>query len=186
MVEHMKLVADSAPYSSDNRLSGFILLVVIATPLMVLPVYLLMAPPPALAGAAPAALAFAIGSLMVVLLFGLFLKTRGYLFKIPFRVYDEGVLIQPTAHIRPKVIEWLDLSSLELWVGIPYKKSDSGCAALTPAGEVKSTELFKSKDSLMEFISVIRPSIEEKGMKMVEENEGDSYFSVKFRRSLPF
>lgn len=180
----MNLIADSAPYSSDNRLSGFILLVVIATPLMVLPIYLLVAPPPGLAGAA--ILAFAIGSLMVLLLFGLFLKTRGYLFKIPFRVFDTGVMIQPIAHIRPKIIEWLDLSSLELWTGISYKKSDSGCAALTPSGEVKSTELFKDKESLKEFVSSIRTFLEEKGMKMVEEDEGDSSYSVKFRRSLPF
>jgi len=182
----MKLVADSARYSSDNRFSGFMLLVLLSSPLVIISTSLLLTPPELFEHAMPAALAFAIGSIAVLLLFGLFLKTRGLIFKIPIRVYEDGVLVQPTSQIRPKVIEWMDLMSLELWEGLPYKKTKSGAVALTPAGEIKSTELFKGKEPLKEFINTIRPYLEDKGMKVVQEDEGESHYSITFRRGLPF
>jgi len=182
----MKIVADSARYSSDNRFSGFMMLVLLSSPLFIISVYLLLTPPELFEDAMPAAIAFTAGSILVLLLFGLFLKTRGLIFKIPIRVYDEGVLIQSTAHIRPKLIEWVDLLSLDLWEGLSYKKTKGGAIALTTEGEIKSTELFKDKNALKEFVAVVRPFLEEKGMKVVQEDEGESNYSITFRRSLPF
>lgn len=180
----MELQVDSARFSSDGKFSGFMLLVLLSSPLFIISAYLLITPPELFADAMPAALAFAVGSIFVLLLFGLFLKTRGLIFKIPLRVYDKGVLLQSTAHIRPKLVNWHDLSSLELWEGLPYKKTKGGCIALTSEGEIKTVELFRDKAAFKEFVGAIRPMLEENGLKMAHEDEGETYYSVTFRRSI--
>ncbi|MEW6748198.1 MAG: hypothetical protein AB1295_00615 [Candidatus Micrarchaeota archaeon] len=180
----MELIADAASFSSDNRFNGFMLLSLLSTPLFIISFYLLISPPELFADAKPAALAFVIGSFFVLLLLCLFLKTRGLIFKVPLRIYDGGILIQSTAHIRPKLVRWQDLTSLELWEGLSYMKTKGGSIALTSEGEVKTVELFKDKEALKTFVKTVRPVMEGHGLKMAAEDEGGSHYSATFRRSI--
>ncbi|MFH0737617.1 MAG: hypothetical protein V1827_03605 [Candidatus Micrarchaeota archaeon] len=179
----MELVSDAGAYSTDRRSMGFILLMGLSTPLVVIPLFLIFAPVGPFEGAQPAAIAFAIGSILVILLLSHLLKARGYLYKIPLKVYREGILVQPASKMRPQIIRLEGLLSLELWHGIPYM-GPSGCTAETAGRTIKSAEPFRDKASLERFVKEISPVLEEAGFKIAKEDAGEGSLRVVFRRMI--
>jgi hypothetical protein len=182
----MRLVVDAASYCSDKKLFGFILFVLVSLPLMMLPLYLFVAPPPFLDRAMPAVAAFAAGSFIVLYLSWLSLKTRGLVFKVPMRVYEEGVLIQGSASLAPSLIRHHDLASLEFWYNLSYLKTKSGCSVITAEGQgrIMSPEAFRDKASLKDFVFYLRPLMERNGLRLAQEDEISDSLHVVFRRDL--
>lgn len=154
----------------------------VSTPLIVVPMFLLFAPIGPFVGALPAAIAFAIGSILVISLFSHLLKAKGYLYKIPLKVYKEGIIIQPASKIRPEVIKLEGLRSLELWHGLPYMGAESGCIAESIEKRSKSAEPFRDKASLESFIEEISPLMQRSGFKLAQEDDGERSLRVVFRR----
>lgn len=179
----MKLVADSKDYSSDKRALGFTLLICFAVPLMFAPLYLLVAPA-ALGFPAQAALALLLGGLALLSFVFIFLKGKGIIFKVPMRVFDEGVLLQPLIGLRPRVLQYADVSSIELFYGAGGKVG-SGCTAICKDGtRVRSVEHFNDKESLKSFTERIRPVLEQGGFRLIDSQEGGVSVRFSFRRPL--
>ncbi|MFH0884173.1 MAG: hypothetical protein V1861_00500 [Candidatus Micrarchaeota archaeon] len=177
----MKLVADSKDFSSDKRALGFTLLLCLSIPLMFAPIYLLVAPS-VLGIPAPAALAILLGGLALMLFLGVFLKGRGILFKVPLRVFEEGLLIQPAVGLRPFLVPYSDISAVELFYGAEGKVKN-GCMVLSGQyGKIKSVENFTDAMALKSFTMAIEPFLMRNSFKMEINEEKGLTARFVFRR----
>jgi hypothetical protein len=175
----MKLVADVKDYSADRKGIGFVLLVFSTLLLFVLPFYLVAQPPGFLRGLKPVIMAEGAGCFVFLIMLAVFMKSRGMLFKVPLRVYDESVLIQPALSLAPRMIPYARISSIELW----YESGCSGCAVQAlPEGRVKSVECFSSRQKAKDFTDSIRPAMESSGFTMKAEEDARS-FRAMFRKT---
>lgn len=153
--------------------------------LFVIPVWIALQPPPSLAAFKPVLVAEAVGSTILLFMIALFLQGRGMLLKMPLRVYNEGLLIQPFLSTTPSIVQYTDISNIELWYGAPDRKNRSGCMALSRDGKrITSVEAFRDKTRAKEFIALIAPAIEAAGFTTRSEDDETS-FSVMFRRGFP-
>lgn len=179
----MNLIADSKDYSSDQRALGFALLLCFSIPLMFAPLYLLAAPS-ALGIPFQAAFAILAGGLALMLFLGLFLKGRGILFKVPMRVFDEGIVIQPAIGLSPVLIQYGDISAIELFYG-SNGKIKSGCSVSSISrGRIRSIENFSSGDSMQSFAGKIRPHLEDAGFRLEDSQAGENPARLAFRKSI--
>ncbi|MCI0503868.1 hypothetical protein L0Y65_04100 [Candidatus Micrarchaeota archaeon] len=177
----MNLIADSKDFSSDQRKSGLALLLCFSIPLMFAPLYLLVAPS-SLGIPFPAALAVLLGGLALMLFIGLALKSRGMLFKVPLRVFDGGLLIQPAVGLKPVMVPYPDISAVELFYG-SEEKIKSGCSVSTfSRGRIRSIENFSGKDSMQSFAGKIRPALEQSGFRLDDSQEGERSARYLFRK----
>ncbi|MFN7991690.1 MAG: hypothetical protein U0R44_06040 [Candidatus Micrarchaeia archaeon] len=174
----MRLIMDGKDFSADLRLPGFIFICMAGIVLIVFPLVLLVSPPRMFAGAVPAVMIGAIGAVIVLLMLGIYLKSRGMLFKLPLRVFDEGVMIQPIMGLKPAMIPYQDIASMEIWFGLGYKKAVCGCSILSFKGSVHSVETFRDKEDLRRFVDGFRLTMENNGLKMKppEEEAGSLHF----------
>ena len=162
----MRIVADSNDYSADRRALSFALLLCFALPLIVIPLYLFVSPEEIIAR--PAAAALMGGAVLFIVFFGLFLKGRGILFKVPLKVFEEGILIQPKMRLGPKMVSFEHISSIELWHG-RRNDSPSGCSVLSSVdGRVSSTESFRDAEALRQFAERISPALFALGFRKSE------------------
>lgn len=179
----MKLVADSRDYSSDRRALSFALLFCFALPLMLAPLYLLVAPE-ALNVPRPAVFALLLGGIGLIVFLGVYLKGKGILFKVPMKAFEEGILIQPAMGFRPLVVPYGDISSMELWCG-PSGKIKAGCAILSgKQGTIKSVENFSDARALKAFAERIGASLEGAGFRTESAEEGADSARYVFRKAL--
>ena len=180
----MELIDDAAGYSTDLRLRGFAIISLATVLLIVIPTYLLAAPPDFLSHERPAIFLAAGGALIVLCTLALVLKGKGMLFKIPLKFYDEAMLIQPVLGMRPVIIPYKEIASLELWHGLGYKRVGSGCYVLSSRNSVTSVEVFKDKQSLMAFLGKIRPALEKSGLRMSPPDEEAGSLHCTFHRDV--
>jgi hypothetical protein len=175
----MNLISDASAYSEDLRFRGFAILMVAAAAFIIVLAYLFVAPPDFLAHAKPAVALAALGALIVLFTLGLLLKGRGMLFKVPLKFYDEAVMVQPALGMRPVVIPYAEIASLELWWGLPYKKTARGCSVLSARQSVTSVEAFPDKESLRRMAEAVRPTLEQNGLKLssAEEEAGSLHYT---------
>lgn|GEM_PF-6716831 len=179
----MELVADAAHYSINRGATGLALLAISIIILFVIPLWIALQPPPSLTALKPALMAEAAGSVALLFMVALFLLGRGMLLKMPLRVYDEGLLIQPLLSTTPSIIPYKDISSIELWYGAPGNRN--GCAVLSRHGKrITSVEAFRDKIKAKEFTELIAPVFEAAGFTMRSE-DGERSFSIMFRRGFP-
>jgi len=179
----MKIVADSKDFSSDKRALGFSLLLCLSIPLMFAPLYLLVAPS-MLGIPSPAALAILLGGLVLMLFFGLFLKGRGILFKVPLRVLDTGILIQPASGFIPILAPYADISAIELFYGEGGKVKNGCLVSSAKSGRIRSIENFSGALSMKSFTELIRPVLEQNGFRLVDSLEGKGSARFSFRRPI--
>jgi len=180
----VKLVADSRDFSSDQRALSFALLLCFSLPLIIVPLYLLFAPPAELAIPKPAAAALLMGAVAVIAFIVLFLKGRGILFKVPMRVFEEGILIQSAMGIRPVVVPYADISAIELWQGAEGKIR-SGCLLQSPKqGKIRSVENFTDKNALKSFAERLRHSLGQNGFRPDAVWEAENSIRISFRKPL--
>jgi len=180
----MELAADSKDFSSDKGAIGFVAMAIASLVLMLIPIYLIVSPPDLLAGAQSASFAMLFGSIITLFTLALFLKSNGMLFKIPLKVFDTSIAIQPVMSMRPLMVPYSDVSSIELWY---HAKSQnrSGCSVLSVThGAVKSVENFRNKESLIAFAEQIRPVLEDFGFQSVAMNDSPSSAHYSFRRRI--
>jgi len=177
----MALISDSKDYSKDRRSASFVLIICFALPLMLVPIYLIVSPVEYIAR--PAAAALLAGALVFILFIGLFLKGKGLLFKMPLRVLDNGILIQPAMRLGPVMADYRTISSIEMWYGRD-EPIHSGCTVLSGVrGRLTSVESFRDADSLHEFVEGISPALFSQGFKRTLIQEPGS-LSVVFRKAL--
>ncbi len=177
----MKMVADAREYSKDHSSAGLVVLALSFMPLLVIPIYVLASPHEPLSGAPPAAFAFALSGLAFMGFFGMYLKSNGLLFKLPLRMFEEGLLIQPTLGIGPKKLQFREITAAELWQG----KSGGGCMVLTRGGAaIRSVENFRDREAMRAFAERIRPTLEAAGLKLAHNDDGEQSLRMTFRRSL--
>jgi hypothetical protein len=181
----MKLVADSKDFSSDKRALGFTLLLCFSIPLMLAPLYLLVAPS-MLGIPAPAALAILLGGIALLVFLGLFLKGQGILFKVPLRVFEEGILIQSAVGLRPVIVPYSDISAIELFYGAEGKVRNGCLVSSAKSGRVRSIENFSDKGMLKSFTERIRPTLEQNGFRMEDSAESGNSARFAFRRPMSF
>lgn len=166
----MNLIAQAGEYSTDRSAYGFIILALAMLPLISFPLYVMYSP--GLGQAGPAAAAFLVCSIALLAFLALFLKGRGMLFRLPIRAYDRGILMQPAMRIRPILVPYAEISSIEFWRG-RQGGLHSGCELRSAAhGTIRSVESFRDDESLSAFISRIRPALEENGLLMSEPQGG--------------
>jgi hypothetical protein len=181
----MKLIADSKDFSSDKRALGFTLLLCFAIPLMFAPLFLLAAP--SMVGIpAPAALAILLGGLALLLFLGLFLKGQGILFKVPLRVFEEGLLIQPAVSLRPVMVPYPDISAIELFYGAEGKVKMGCSVSSAKSGRIRSIENFSDISALKSFTERIRPVLEQTGFRMEDSQESGNFARFAFRKPISF
>ncbi len=180
----MNTVADAKDYSADLRLQGLVILVVAALVLLVVPAYLLVSPPDYLSHERPAIVLAAGGAVVVLLTLAAVLKGKGMLFKIPAKFYDEAVLIQPAIGIKPVVVPYKEIASLEIWWGLSYKRASRGCSVLSAHYSVNSVETFPDKESLRRFAEKVRPALEASGLKLSSADEDAVSLHYVFHRDI--
>ena len=122
----MELVADASTYSINRGAIGLAILASSIIVLFVIPVSMAVQPPQYLAAFKPALEAEAAGSVALLFMIALFLLGRGMLLKMPLRVYNEGLLIQPMLSTTPSIVSYADIASIELWHGTDKKKRLQG------------------------------------------------------------
>ncbi|MEW6035438.1 MAG: hypothetical protein AB1529_02395 [Candidatus Micrarchaeota archaeon] len=177
----MKMVADARDYSQDHSSAGLVVLALSFMPLLVIPIYILASPHEPLSGAAPTAFVFALSGLAFMGFFGMYLKSNGLLFKVPLRVFEEGLLIQPTLGMGPKRLTYGQITAAELWLG----KSGGGCMVLTRGGAaIRSVENFRDRDAMKAFAGCIRPTLEAAGLRLAHNDDGEQSLRMAFRRSI--
>jgi hypothetical protein len=181
---NVKLIADSKDFSSDQLTLSFALLLCLSLPLIFVPLYLLIAPPPSFAIPKPAATALLIGAMFVIVFIGLFLKGRGILFKVPMRVFEEGIIIQPAMGIRPFLVPYADISAIEIWQGMDGKIRTGCSVSSVNSGTVRSVENFIDKNALKSFVDRIRPALEQNGFRAEGAQESGNSARFAFRRPL--
>ncbi len=119
-----------------------------------------------------------------MLFFGLYLKGRGILFKVPLRVLDDGILIQPATGFLPVLAPYSDISAIELFYGAEGKVK-TGCAVSSAkSGRIRSTENFSDAVSMKSFTERIRPALEQNGFRLVDSQEGKDSARFSFRRPI--
>ncbi len=181
----MNLVADSSDYSKDQRAISFALLFCLAMPLMLAPLYMLVAPG-AFSIPAQASLALLFGGITLIFFLGIYLKGRGILFKVPLKAFEEGLLIQPAMGLRPAVVPYKDISSIELWCGREGKMR-AGCAVLSQThGRIRSVENFTDASSLKSFAERIGTALENAGFRTESAEESQDSARYVFKRSTRF
>jgi hypothetical protein len=181
----MNLLADAKEYTDDKRLAGFIILAVSVTVLAILPLYLYFSPPDFLIRARPVAALWGLGGIIFLVTLAFFLQNRGMLFKLPLKVYDEALLIQPVFSLGPKRVPYEDISSLEIWYGEGYRRARSGCSVLSgKLGSITSVENFHGKEGLRSFVERIRPMLEQKGLRMKVPYEEAGSLEYVFHRPM--
>ncbi len=174
----MELVADSSGSASDLRFRGFVIIMAAGAIFIIGSVYLMVAPPEFLAHARAAVFLAAGGALIVLATLGLALKGKGMLFKVPLKFFDEAVLIQPVLGLRPVIVPYKEIASMELWHGLGYKRVGSGCSVLSSRYSVTSVEPFKDKESLRALAEKVRPALESSGLKLktAEDDAGSLHY----------
>jgi hypothetical protein len=176
----MKLIADCREFSDDMSLMGFSSLLIATLLAIVLSVFIFVTP--SLSLLAPI---WAAGSVIVVVTLALFLKHRGLIFKVPMKVFEEGLLVQPAMGLKPRVIEFDDVASVELWWGLPYRKTARGCSVLSfRHGTLTTVETFHGKESLKRFAEAIRPALEAHGLRMKPPAEESDSMEFVFQRDV--
>ncbi len=180
----MNLIADAKDYSLDMRSEGLLILVVATVVLLAVPAYLLVSPPDFLSHERPAIVLAAGGAVVVLLTLAAVLKGKGMLFKIPAKFYDEAVLIQPAIGIKPALVPYKEIASLELWWGLSYKRSSRGCSVLSAHHSVGSVETFPDKESLRKFAEKVRPALEASGLKLSSADEDAVSLHYVFHRDI--
>ena len=181
----MTLVADARKFSSDSSFIGFMILVISVIALFVVPRYVMATLPPDLMRIKPAIVAASGGAIIVLLTIGLYLKGLGIIFKFPVRFFREGLIIQPATSLSPRFIPYEDITSIELWQGISYKRFNGGVRVSTRSGvNASSVERFASAEKAMEFLEAVRPALESSGLQLREKEEGFGPIRYLFRREL--
>ena len=179
----MKLILDAKKFSSDLRLRGFILLTLSAFLLIVLSIYLITNTPSQLTNAHPVVYVWTVGFFVFFLVFAIFLKTHGMLFNIPLKFFDKAIQLQPVFSITPKSVKYTEITSIELWYGLSYRKSTRGCSILSSDGSFMSVETFSDKESLKKLVEEIRPLLEGLRLKVDEEETSIVYTFLRDLRT---
>ena len=124
------------------------------------------------------------GALIFLGVLVLYLQNKGMLFKIPLKFYDEGVQIQPLLAMKPKMVPYEEISSLELWYNVGYLRTKSGSSLLSSKVSVTSVENFPDKESIKRFVEQVRPVLESKGLKMKAPDEEAQSLQFVFHRDI--
>lgn len=180
----MELIADAAGYSEDLKFRGFVIIMAAAAAFIIASIYLMVAPPDFLAHARPAVFLAAGGGLIVLATLGLVLKSRGMLFKVPLKFYDEAVLIQPVLGMRPVLVPYREIASLEIWYGLGYKRVSRGSSVLSSRYSVTSVEAFPDKESLRKLAEKARPALEASGLKLASADDEAGALHYTFHRDV--
>ncbi|HSB47588.1 MAG TPA: hypothetical protein VLD37_06250 [Candidatus Bilamarchaeum sp.] len=179
------IVIDGREYSDDLSFGGLVVLALAVLLLFVLPFYLYVSPPDFLARAKPVVVLAGIGGFIVLITLALFLQNRGMLFKVPLRFMEERLQIQPIFSLAPKLVPYEDISELELWFGLPYRRAARGCSILSAKyGSVTSVETFPSRERLKAFAEAVRPFLEKRGLRMKMAEEDAHSLRVVFLRDV--
>jgi hypothetical protein len=109
----------------------------------------------------------------------LFLKSKGLIFKIPLKVYDEGLLIQKALASTPSIVPFRGISSIEFF----FSRAGARCAVSSIDGSHRSVENFSSAGRMKEFVLSIEPALGVEGFTMRIEEDGGS-FRASFRKSI--
>jgi hypothetical protein len=179
------IILDGKDFSSDTRLQGLIVLALAVLLLFVLPLYLYYSPLEFLRLARPVVIFAGFGGFIVLLTLALFLQNRGMLFKVPLKFHDKAVQIQPIFSLGPKLVPYDEISEMEFWYGLSYRRASRGCYILSARyGSITSVETFPGKEKLKAFMAEVRPILEGKGMKMKNPQEDAGSLQVVFLRDV--
>lgn len=179
------IALDARDYSSDLSFRGLMILSAAVLLLFVLPLYLYFSPPDFLKSARPAVVVAGVGGFLVIITLALFLQNRGMLFKVPLKLHDKMVQIQPIFSLGPRMVPYEDISELEFWYGLPFRRAVRGSSILSARyGSITSVETFKSKERLMAFAEGARPILESKGLKMRKPEEDPGSLHIVFLRDV--
>ncbi len=175
----MKLIADSRERSKSGRFMGFFALSASVIIFFAIPMALYFAPPRYLLPLRNVLAAEALCSFVFLIFLAAFMKSKGIISGFPMRAYDEGLLVQPSLAILPKVARYQELSSIELW----FASGRSGSFVLKRDGRrFSSVEMFRDRDSLESFVQDISPSAESAGFVLESQNPDNGSFRAIFRR----
>jgi len=163
----MKLLVDLEDYSARwYKWLGYVILIIAA---LIFGGFVLISP---FMVGFQNCLPFSLAILFAFLAITFTAKISGLVFNIPFKVYDEGIGMQPVLGLREKFILFEDIKSLELFFDCGWSYANRRCNINTLSGEsITSNENFPSVERLEEFIEKIKPILEKKGFRLVKKEE---------------
>ena len=86
--------------------------------------------------------------------------------------------------MRPLVVPYREIVSLELWYGLGYKRVSRGSSALSSKYSVTSVEAFSDKESLRRLAEKVRPALEANGLKLATADDEAGSLHYTFHRDV--